>query len=83
MTYQVEKKLFGMENKTNSKYVVIVKISEKDFHKYHVRNLIKFCQFLDEKHSEWRWFNVFDKNRTQVASFTKKNRPVSPYVAFS
>ena len=68
-----------MEKKIN--YVCIVKVSDKDFVKYHVRNLINFCKFLDSKYPEWRWFNVFNsKTREQIANFTKSNRPSAPRV---
>ena len=58
------------------KMVCIVKIESDTFLKYHVNNLLKFTDFLDEKHSNWRYFNVYDKEtKQQVESFTKKKRP--------
>lgn len=58
------------------KYTCIVKKGDNEFLKYRLSNLIKFVKFLDEKHSNWRWFNVFDKEtKEQLASFTTKNRP--------
>jgi len=65
---------------------VVVKVwdgekrGEDKFLKYHVRNLIKFVQFLDEKHSGWKWFNVYAKSGEQLASYTVNNRPQYPRV---
>jgi len=58
--------------------IAIVKISQTQFLKYHVRNLIKFTQFLDKDYPDWRWFNVFDKKtKNQLGNFTKTNRPTA------
>lgn len=63
------------------KYVCIVKVSDTDFVKYHVRNLINFSKFLDSKYPEWRWFNVFNaKTREQLANYTKNKRPLTAKV---
>jgi hypothetical protein len=44
-----------------------------------VRNLLKFCSFLDSKFPLWRWFNVYDnkQNGLQIASYTQTKRPIS------
>jgi len=56
----------------------IVKISTKEFHKYHVRNLLKFTAWLDTKYPDWKWFNVYDKkSKNQIGNFTKTNRPTA------
>lgn len=58
--------------------IAIVKISQTQFLKYHVRNLIKFTQFLDQTYPGWRWFNVYDKKtKNQLGNFTTKQRPTA------
>ena len=70
----------------NEQYRVIVKVknngykNEDKFLKYHVRNLLKFTSFLDEKHADWKWFNVFDKKGNQIANYTINSRPSTPRV---
>lgn len=78
-------KWFNIENEKKmpkEQYKVIVKVSpdysgdNDSFLKYHVRDLLKFTNFLDEKHPSWKWFNVFDKDtREQLASYTVNQRP--------
>ncbi|NQZ79185.1 MAG: hypothetical protein HRT61_24155 [Ekhidna sp.] len=59
-------------------YKCIVKVGAEDFKAWHVRNLVSFTNFLDREHPTWRFFNVYcKKNRTQLASFTKNNRPTT------
>lgn len=63
------------------KYTCIAKTSDDKFVKYRLDNLLKFTQFMDMKWPGWRWFNVFDnRTKTQVANFTKNNRPISSRV---
>jgi hypothetical protein len=73
----------------SKRYKVIVKIGNKpdgSAHclKYRVDDLKKFTAFLDQKWSQWRWFNVYsnanmDKGQ-QLASFTKFKRPEKRFV---
>ena len=60
-------------------YICIVKIGVDHFCKWHVNNLLKFTDFLDNEHNDWRWFNVYQK-RNQIASFTKNNKPITARV---
>lgn len=71
------------------KYKVIVKIKNNPDRaaycvKYRVSDLIKFTQFLDQKWTGWKWFNVYSNiginTGEQLASFTKNKRPVSRFV---
>lgn len=71
------------------KYKVIVKIKNNPDRtaycvKYRVTDLIKFTQFLDEKWTEWKWFNVYSNTGInigeQLANFTKNKRPGSRFV---
>ena len=67
--------------KSVKKYTCIVKAGPEKFLKYRLNDLMKFTTFLDRNWSGWRWFNVFDnRTRLQVASFTKKQKPISPRV---
>jgi hypothetical protein len=62
-------------------YIVIVKVGKDHFVKYHVRDLIKFTSFIDKNFPDWRFFNVFDKEKgNQIANFTTKNRPIKSRV---
>ena len=82
-------------NKINRKwhkpkrYVAIVKIrNNKDGTaycvKYRFNDLLKFTEFLDEKWSEWKWYNVFSNRgndkKKQIANFTNKKRPAKRLV---
>lgn len=58
-----------------TKYRVIAKVDNDKFVKYHIDNLKSFAGFLDRKWPDWRFFNVFDAERTQIASYTKNQRP--------
>jgi len=66
------------------KYRVIAKVEKDKFVKYKVNNLIMFTKFLDRKFSGWRWFNVYEYNKShngkQLASFTSNNKPRSKYI---
>lgn len=73
----------------SKKYIAIVKIKNNKNGsakcvKYRFDNLLKFTVFLDKKWSGWKWYNVFsnkgDNKRTQIASYTNKNRPTKSYV---
>ena len=58
--------------------IAIVKISQTEFHKYHVRNLLNFTKWLDTKFPGWKWYNVFDKKTNlQIGNFTTKQRPTA------
>lgn len=63
-------------------YRAIAKVGDDKFVKYRtVRNLISFATFLDENFSDWRYFNVFDKNTDQqIASYTKHKRPTTEVI---
>ena len=68
--------------KTDS-YKIIVVIpdgKERKGLKYNSPDLLNFQKFLDTKFPDWLWFNVFDKEKKQIASFTKNNRCVSKRV---
>lgn len=77
------------KNKVPKRYKAIVKIANNPDGsaycvKYHFNDLLKFTDFLDEKWSTWRWFNLFsnkgaDKGK-QLANFTNKKRPTTRYV---
>jgi len=71
------------------RYKVIVKIGNKpdgSAHclKYRVDDLKKFTAFLDQKWSQWKWFNVYSNSgmdkRRQLANFTKFRRPEKRFV---
>jgi hypothetical protein len=66
----------------NIKYRIIVKVQvpggDPKFLKYNgVNNLLSFTKFLDDKHSKWLYFNVYDSDGAQVAAFQKGNRPLT------
>ncbi len=66
---------------SDNKYTCIVKVGNNTFLKYRLSDLLSFVKFLDQNHSEWRYFNVFDKlTKEQIASFTKNNRPTSKHI---
>ena len=79
-------------NQTRSKpkrYVAIVKIRNNTDGtaycvKYRFDDLLKFTRFLDEKWSEWKWYNIFSnqgRNKgTQIANYTNKKRPTKSSV---
>jgi len=66
-------------------YKVIVKEADGTpkghFMKFHVRDLIKFTQFLSTKHPDWKWFNVFDDEGKQIANYTINSPPTSRRVS--
>jgi hypothetical protein len=68
----------------SKKYKVIAKVETEKFVKYNVNNLLLFTSFLDKNFPNWRWFNVYeyrkDDSGTQLANFTKNNRPSRMYV---
>ena len=64
----------------SEKYKVIAKITEDKFVKYHTTNLLSFVNFLDAQFPTWRWLNVYNKEKVQIANYTKFNRPKSPTV---
>ena len=60
------------------KYNVIVKLGEDDFKKWQTDDLLNFVEFLDQKYSNWRYFNVFcSYSKNQLSNFTQSNRPTS------
>lgn len=73
-------------NKTRKKYVAIVKVGNNPDGtakcvKYRFDRILKFLPFIDREFPDWRWMNVYsnkgENKRMQLASYTKKNRPVS------
>ena len=68
------------------KYLCVVKIANNEDGsakclKYHVNNLLKFTDFLDKEHSDWRWYNVYSKKTgEQISNFTKFQRPGKKWV---
>lgn len=80
-----------MNKKPNGskRYVAIVKINNKEDGtanclKYRFNDLIKFTKFLDNKWSQWKWYNVFsnrgNEKGKQLANYTNKNRPLNKSV---
>lgn len=64
--------------KKKHKYTCIAKVGDDHFVKYRLSDLVKFAAFLDDKHSDWRWFNVFDKEtKKQIGNFTRNKRPTT------
>jgi len=62
-------------------YVIIVKVGEKKYLKYHISNLVSFTEFLNRCYSDWKYFNVYDrKTRKQICSFTQRNQPNTKHV---
>lgn len=70
--------------KTKKKYKVIAKVSNENFVKYNVNNLLLFTEFLDKNFNGWRWFNVYryssDGQGEQIGNFTNKNRPIKRFL---
>jgi ABC-type uncharacterized transport system permease subunit len=65
------------------RFRIIVKISAQKFVRYKSNNLLAFTTFLDKKYPGWCWFNVYHYDtRTQISSFTNKDRPRYPYIFF-
>ena len=66
------------------KYKVIAKVGTEKFVKYNVTSLILFARFLDKSFPEWRFFNVYqytkDGSGSQLASYTRNNRPTARHV---
>lgn len=59
-----------------SNYRCWVKCKDNQYRTWHTSNLLLFVRFLDKEHSEWRFFNVYDKKtNANLASFTNNNRP--------
>lgn len=51
------------------------------FKTWHVNDLLKFVDFLNREHQNWRWFNVNSiKNKTELANFTKNKLPTSKWI---
>jgi hypothetical protein len=68
------------------KYIVISKVgNNKDGTascvRYHVSDLMKYAEFLDQRFPDWTWSNIYDKvSKNQLGSFTKKSRPISKWL---
>jgi len=45
-----------------------------------VNNLIRLTAYLDKTFPDWRYFNVFDSDKKQVASFTNKDKPTMKHL---
>lgn len=68
-------------NSSNLRYRVIVKVGSDTFIKYRgVNNLLRLVAYLDRTFPDWRWFNVYDSSRVQIANYTKNKRPTSRFV---
>lgn len=62
----------------SKRYVCIVKVAPEHFVKYRLNDLLKFVDFLDTKWTDWRWFNVYNKQtKEQITNFTNKRRPTT------
>lgn len=66
------------------RYVAIAKIKNNPDGsaycvKYRFSDLLKFTKFLDEKWTEWKWYNVYSNEGlnkgTQIGNFTNKKKP--------
>lgn len=56
------------------KFTVIIKSDFKSFIKYrNVTSIKKLVTYLDKNYPQWRWFNIFDKEKNQVGSYSRKN----------
>ena len=64
------------------KVVVIVKVSNDKFLKYHVSNLLLFTS-LDRKFPEWKYFNVYNKKRSKFAPSLNTTAPLQPAYSVS
>lgn len=75
---------------SNKKYWVIAKVAcyprcfdrscqRCEFKKWRCNNLMKFAEFLDLQHPNWRFFNVFEYRKSgdgpRLDSFTRNRRP--------
>jgi len=64
-----------------TKYTIIVKVDNEQFIKYrNVTDLIRLTAHLDTRFPTWRYFNVYDKNREQIGSFTNRSKPTSKHI---
>jgi hypothetical protein len=63
--------------------VVIPEGKERKGLKYNSPDLLNFQRFIDTKYPDWLWFNVFNKEGRQIASFTQKSRCYSKRVSES
>ena len=72
--------------KIKHKYTCITKIGNKqdgsaNCVKYRTSNLLKYCQFIDRKFSNWRYTNIFSNKGfnkgLQLGYFTIHNKPTS------
>jgi len=62
-------------------YTIIAKVEPEKFVKYRkVNNLIRLTAYLDKTFPDWRYFNVFDSDKKQVASFTNKDKPTMKHL---
>lgn len=56
------------------KFTVIIKINDVKFIKYRgVTNFNSLIEYLDKNFIGWRYFNVFDKYRKKVSSYSSKS----------
>lgn len=63
------------------RYVVIAKVGNEKFIKHRTSNLLLYTNYLNKNWSDWRYFNVFDKEtKIQIANFTKNRIPTSAYI---
>jgi len=70
--------------KNVKKYQAIVKIKNNSDGtaycvKYRFDNLKKFTAFLDQKWSDWKWFNLYENQGinkgNQITNYTKYHKP--------
>lgn len=63
------------------RYIVIAKVGNEKFIKHRTSNLLLYTNYLNVNWSNWRYFNVFDKEtRLQIANFTKNRTPTKPHI---
>lgn len=63
------------------RYVVIAKVGNEKFIKHRTSNLLLYVNYLNKNWSDWRYFNVFDKEtEIQIGNFTKNRTPVNAHI---
>lgn len=62
-------------------YSVIVFLNDGTVKRWlYVHNLYKFAQFLDAKHSNWLYMNVYDRRKNNFLRRIVRGSFVPPYI---